>query len=130
MARIIRKYLVVLLTNCLPYHDAYGIRFTPNGKEVLTEFVIQEPGFTIKWSNRIFLKKGTHTTRQLVEEGSIWLTTIITRYVEVDCTDIISILEGKQETRHEPTNNPYAAVLGNKNKNSFENQLFSIKNDE
>lgn len=130
MVKIIRKYLVVLMNNCPPYHDAFGIKFTPQGNDIFTKFVTHEPGFTIKWNDKIFLKKGTHTHRELIEEGSTWLITVITRYVEVDCTDINSILEEPKKTRHEPTDNPYAAVLGNKNREFFENQLFSIKDDE
>ena len=100
MAKIIRKYLVVLLTDSPICHGVRGIEFSPAGREVFTDFVTQEPGFTIKWNNKIFLKRGTHTTRKLVEENSIWLTTVIVRYVEVSCTDLNSILEEKPKTRH------------------------------
>ncbi|WP_293341243.1 hypothetical protein [Microcoleus sp. CAWBG58] len=126
MANKTHKYLVILLTGIPISHGAFGIEFSRSlGVEVFSEYVTQLPEFTIKWSNRIFSRKGIHTFRERVEEKDLWIITKIVRYVEVGCTDIGSTLEEK--IRHQPTDNPYAAVLGDKNKPWFESKMLLIK---
>ncbi|WP_293355168.1 MULTISPECIES: hypothetical protein [unclassified Microcoleus] len=103
-------------------HGAFGIEFSRSlGRKVFSEYVAQLPEFTIKWNNRIFLRKGIHTFHERVEGKDQWIITKVVRYVEVDCTDIDSIL--KKGIRHQSTDNPYAAVLGDKNKAYFESQM-------